>query len=235
MKKIIFIYIVGFLFPSFAYTPSSEMILSRWTQQQGLRNYKIVQSVIFSDHSALNESLKLTEEWWRLSNRLFLKVKKGSQVLFLFSYRNSNKYWVNSKRQKVSRSKNYIENYFFVKPEAPEWMSQLEDIRLERAVGVVNYIFNSKKVSLWLEQDEFVLRKLKLDEDQWLTAHNYRLYPGKLFFPQKRIFKSPEMKVEMRVISIHSLSSNQSKQTRLKHIPPTEDNNLLNKFYYHIR
>ena len=251
MKKIIFIFTVGFLFKSFAYIPPSEMILSRWVKHQGFRNYKVVQSVTISDHSTLKEPLKLTEEWWRFSDRLFLRVKEGSKTLFLFSYKDFNKYWIDSKRRKISGNRNYIENYFFLKikePEkeepdietpnekkTPEWMSQVEDIRLERALGVVNYVFDLKKSTLWLEQDEFVLRKLKVDKDSWLTAHSYRLYPGRLFFPRKRIFKSPDLEVEMKVLSIQSMSVNTSKQARLKHIPKEEDNSLLNKFYYQIR
>ncbi len=238
MKNLLHIcFLIGFLFEVQAYIPESSMILSRLVQHQGARNYKISQEVIFLDHSSLKEPLKFTEEWWRFSNRLFVEVKKDSQRVFSFSYRNSNKSWLNSKKRSVSQRKNYIENYFFIKPKISSWLSSVKNIYLERALGVVNYVFNLRKkdLAVWIEQDEFVIRKLKLKKDTWLTAQDYHLYSGRLFFPKKRTFFSPEMKVEMRVTSIRPLSSQEKTSRHLKLTSSLEDSDLVNRFYYQIR
>ena len=238
VKNLLYFYIlIGFLFKVQGYIPSPDIILSRLNQNQGTRNYKIFQEVTFLDHSSLKNSLKFKEEWWRLSNHLFVNVIKDSQTIFSFSYKNFKKSWINEKNQKVSEKKNYIENYFFLKPKLPSWLSLVKRIHLERALGVVNYVFylNKKNPTLWIEQDEFVIRKVRIQEDSWLTAEDYQLYLGQFLFPHKRTFLAPGIKVEMKVLNIQPVSSKESIPKHSKLIPLQEDNEFVNQFYYQVR
>ena len=232
-----FWFLFGMLFKVYAYIPNSEIILSRWVQNQGTRNYKISKEVTFLDRSSLKGTLTFKEEWWRLSTRLFVNVTKNSKTVFSFSYKNSTKSWRNAKNKRVSQRKNYIENYFFLKPEPPSWISSIEDIKLERALGVINYVFhlNDKSPTLWIEQDEFVLRKIKLKKNFWLMAEDYQMYPRQLLFPRKRTFLSPKMRVEIKVLGVRLLSSQENIPTRLKSASFQEDNELVKQFYYQLR
>ena len=118
----------------------------------------------------------------------------------------------------------------------PSWLNTVEQASLERALGMVNYVFRKKEKTVWIEQDNFVLRKIALGKGAVLTAHNYQRYTSGLFFPKKRKYISSEIEVGMEVSSLsafqqkwsHSLKPNQWETSH-------GDAEVIKKFYQNIR
>ena len=213
------------------------MILKRLDQNQGTTNYKISQNILFMDHSGLDETFRLKETWWKYPDRAYLQVTSTDDphLKLNFIYQNFHKTWISGKIKK-SKKQNSIESYFFQESMRPSWLNTVEQVSLGRALGMVNYVFRQKEKSVWIEQDNFVLRKIVLRKGAVLTAQNYQRYTRGLMFPKKRKYKSSEMEVVMEVSSLsafqqkwrHSLKANQWETSQ-------GDIEMIKKFYQNIR
>jgi hypothetical protein len=87
-------------------------------------------------------------------------------------------------------------------------------IRLSRTGSVVNYAFGipspvegALNPGLWIEQDQFLIRKLRLPSQVEVTADNYNPYPRNLNFPKLRTIRWGQNSVTLRVISVSSQRS----------------------------
>ncbi len=87
-------------------------------------------------------------------------------------------------------------------------------IQLARRQGVVHYRLakglSNKQEGLWLEQDEFVIRRWQWKKSSAsaggeLIAWDYRAYPGSLFFPSQRRLRWNGRQVSIKVRSIKKL------------------------------
>lgn len=120
-------------------------------------------------------------------------------------------------KTKKSKQQDYIESYFFRKNIRPAWLNSVEEVKLGRALGMVNYVFRKKEKAVWIEQDNFVVRKVSMGKTAVLTAENYKMYKGGLLFPKKRKYRSREIEATIEVSSLevitqqwsHSLKPNQ--------------------------
>ncbi|RME17884.1 MAG: hypothetical protein D6797_01500 [Bdellovibrio sp.] len=73
--------------------------------------------------------------------------------------------------------------------------------RLSRTGGVVNYAFGTPTPpdsdhllpGLWIEQDHFVIRKLRFPSQWTLTADQYKRYARGLWLPQKRTLQKEQV------------------------------------------
>ena len=229
---------IGFpFFKSHAYILKPETILDRLDKNQGVKNYKISQNVFFLDRSGLDETFQLKEVWWKYKNRAYLQVSSTDhpQLKLNFIYQKFHKIWISEKAKK-SKKQNYIESYFFQHNIHPSWLDTVKQVRLGRALGMVNYVFKKKEKTVWIEQDNFVLRKIAFGKGVFLTAQNYQRYTGGLMFPKKRKYKSSEIEVVMEVSSLsalkqkwnHSLKPNQWETSH-------GDAEMIKKFYQNIR
>ncbi len=220
-----------------AYILKPETILNRLDKNQGSKNYKISQNILLLDRSRLDDVFPLKEIWWRYKNRAYLQVssQKHPQLKLNFIYKNSRKTWISGKTKK-SEEKNYIESYFFQNNMRPPWLKLVEKVSLGRALGMVNYVFKKKDQSLWIEQDNFVVRKAVMGKRAVLTAGNYHIYAGGLFFPKKRKYTDPEIEVSIQVSSVeiikrkwsYSLTPHQWKLSN-------GDAEMIAQFYQNIR
>ena len=224
-------------FESRAYILKPEMILKRLDNNQGSKNYKISQNILFLDRSGLDEAFRLKETWWKYPHRAYLQVASTDhpQLKLNFIYQKFHKTWISGKTKK-SKKQNSIESYFFRENMRPSWLNTVEQASLGRALGMVNYVFRKKEKAVWIEQDNFVIRKIVLGKGAVLTAQNYQRYSRGLMFPKKRNYKSSEMEVVMEVSSLsafkqkwsHSLKPNQWETSQ-------GDVEVIKKFYQNIR
>lgn len=201
-----------------AYIAKTDMILSRLDRNQGMKNYKISKNILFLDRSRLDDTFRLKETWWKYANRSYLQVssKDHPQLKLNFIYKKSHKTWISMKTKK-SKQQDYIESYFFRKNIRPAWLNSVEEVKLGRALGMVNYVFRKKEKAVWIEQDNFVVRKISMGKTAVLTAENYQMYKGGLLFPKKRKYRSHEIEATIEVSSLevitqqwsHSLKPNQ--------------------------
>ncbi|MDE0151570.1 MAG: hypothetical protein OXK80_03595 [Bdellovibrionales bacterium] len=237
IQTLICILLAGLCLKTTAYIPTTEMILSRLDRNQGTKNYKISQNILFLDRSRLDDTFQLKETWWKYANRVYLQVRSTEhpQLKLNFIYKKFYKTWMSGKAKK-SKKQNYIESYFFRKNMRPAWLNSIEKVKLGRALGMVNYVFRKKEQAVWIEQDNFVVRKIAMGNTAVLTAENYQIYTGGLLFPKKRTYKSPEIEVTMEVTHLeaikkqwnHSLKSN---KWEVSH----GDIEMIKHFYQNIR
>ncbi len=88
-------------------------------------------------------------------------------------------------------------------------------VRLGRSGGVVNYVFgeptptdvNKNLPGIWIEQDAFVLRRLRFPSQAELTANQYGLQAGNIRFPNQRIITWGDHTAVIRLISVKSVDA----------------------------
>jgi len=92
-------------------------------------------------------------------------------------------------------------------------------VRLSRTGGVVNYAFGtpspvegSAEPGIWIEQDEFQIRKLRLPSQAEITADNYNQYARGLNFPKVRTVRWGQNTVTIRLIGVTARPGNVANQ-----------------------
>lgn len=122
-----------------------------------------------------------------------------------------------------------------------------QNLRLARSNGVINYYFgvptaenqNQMNSGLWVEQDLFVLRKIRLNSGAEITADNYTNYAKNLHYPKSIQVKWEDYQVNIRVnqVSSYKKDANTFSSTSLELSVIKEDENLkvLYDFYSRLR
>lgn len=90
-----------------------------------------------------------------------------------------------------------------------------EFVRLSRAGGVPNYAFGTPSPvdgtpnpGIWIEQDQFLVRKFRLPSQVEVTADNYNQYARGLNYPKIRTIRWGQNTVTIRLIGITSRPTN---------------------------
>ena len=83
--------------------------------------------------------------------------------------------------------------------------------------GQVMYTYqkSAKGPGLWIEQDKFVIRKIKLKTNVEVLASRYIEHVGYLKFPQHRILIYEDTSIPIKTTNISRLSGNQKLQQKL--------------------
>lgn len=89
-------------------------------------------------------------------------------------------------------------------------------VRLSRTGGVVNYAFGvptpvdqqENNPGLWIEQDQFVIRKIRLPSQAEMTADNYSQFAHGLSYPRDRVIRWDNNSVNIRLISASARTGN---------------------------
>lgn len=82
-------------------------------------------------------------------------------------------------------------------------------VRYSRTGGVVNYAFGvptpeddkNNNPGLWIEQDQFVVRKIRLPSQVEMTADNYNQFAKGLYYPRTRTIRWGNNTATIRLIS----------------------------------
>src|SRR5690606_37658128 len=82
-------------------------------------------------------------------------------------------------------------------------------VRLSRTGGVVNYAFGVptpptqelNSPGLWIEQDEFVIRKLRFPNQVEMIADNYSQFSRNLRYPRQRTIRWGNNSVNIRLLN----------------------------------
>lgn len=88
-------------------------------------------------------------------------------------------------------------------------------VRLARSSGVITWAFGPpaspgssvKPPGLWIEQDQFVIRKIRFPSEAEITADSYTPYARGLHFPKERTVRWGANTVSIRVLSVGSKAS----------------------------
>ncbi|WP_413585731.1 hypothetical protein [Bdellovibrio sp. HCB274] len=93
-------------------------------------------------------------------------------------------------------------------------------VRYSRTGGVVNYAFGTptpeddknNNPGLWIEQDQFVVRKLRLPSQAEMTADNYNQFAKGLYYPRARTIRWGNNTATIRLISASARPATASSQ-----------------------
>ncbi|GIL17293.1 MAG: hypothetical protein BroJett040_10440 [Oligoflexia bacterium] len=123
-------------------------------------------------------------------------------------------------------------------------------VRLSRTNGVVTYALGrpspeegAPTPGAWIEQDLFLLRKLRLPAQAEISADKYSSYSRSLSFPKVRTVKWGNHQVEIHTFSVSGREKNPSlfnpaqieQSTRLDLLPDGSTKNLIEDFYKRFR
>lgn len=111
------------------------------------------------------------------------------------------------------------------------------------AIGVPPTTSATNPPTLWMEQDEFVIRKVRLANQTQLKADDYGKFEDGLLFPRQRSYAFNKANVDVKTISIKSLGRLKPDDSRFKNnsLVPAKDAiklpeaDALKEFYSRFR
>ncbi|MBL7555553.1 MAG: hypothetical protein JNM24_07000 [Bdellovibrionaceae bacterium] len=256
---------------SFAYIPPLKMILDRTSENAGSGVYSIETDVLLTD--GINEA-NVKESWLVENERsirltvIGQKELKGLKLTYL--YENGLKWAMKGqKRESQQASVDFLErwhhirnadalnNFLISNKIIPEYKKDKQSravyeesyVRLGRTEGVVNYAIgennkDSLLPKLWIEQDFFVIRKLRLPSQVEVEFENYKSYSKGLNYPKNKLVRWGQNKVTINTLSVVPKTGNLSAQFNPQSLEANNQSevlynnplkNLLEEFYTRFR
>lgn len=211
----------------FAYIPPTRVILEKTSDNAGSASYQIEKEVRFA-----NAEIPVMKETWSVESDRTMRLTVTPLVAsqpgvvrpeFTALYVGGVKYivWGNTKETgKVpeemterlfhfKRAENLIQylNQLHILSSA---QGNLDLARLNRSQGVVTFGLGKPSDGatgwspyLWIEQDAFVIRKVRFSENTELIANNYQASPKGLNYPMVTHLNWADQKVRMTTLSVN--------------------------------
>ncbi len=231
--------VLTFSFLSHAYIPPLRMILERTSENAGNGVYAIDTETTFTDGT--NEA-SVKESWLVENERTLrltvtgLKELKGLKLTYL--YDNGQKWAMKAqKRESQAMPVDFIERWHHIRNAdaltnvlvathlIPDFKKEKQSrtifeesiLKLSRSQGVVNYAIGENKKELgipklWVEQDFFVIRKIRLPSQVELEFDNYKSYSKGLNYPKSKLIRWGQNKVTVNTLSVVPKTGNLSAQ-----------------------
>ncbi|MBL7544729.1 MAG: hypothetical protein JNL11_13010 [Bdellovibrionaceae bacterium] len=239
---------------AFAYIPPLRMILERTSENAGAGVYAIETEVLLTDGA--NES-SVKESWLVENERTLrltvtgLKELKGLKLTYL--YENGLKWALKAQKRESQpipedfverwhhiRNADALSNFLIASHLIPEFKKEKQSrtvfeeslLRLSRSQGVVNYaIGETSKTALtpkiWIEQDFFVIRKIRLPSQAELEFDNYKSYSKGLYYPKQKSIRWNQNKVSINTLSVVPKSGNLNAQFNPKNLEIQNQSEIL--------
>ncbi len=234
MRSILFIIICSM--QALAYIPPTRVILEKTVENSGNASYQIEKEVRFSD-----PEIPAFKETWLIENDRTMKltvtplipVQPGvPQLKYTALYVGGVKYvlWGSAKEAGKIPEEMTEKLFHFRKVEnLIQYLNQLRVLtatqgnldlaRLNRSQGVINFGIGKpgeegvkgSSPYIWIEQDLFVVKKVRFSFDTEMTANNYQIFPKGLNYPMVTNLAWADQKVKMNTLSV----------TMVKKFPPT--------------
>ena len=217
--------------PVFAYIPPTKVILEKTVENAGTTAYQIEKEIRFS-----NPEIPVLKETWYIENdramRLTVSPATGAGPRLTILYTGNAKTILISGSRTSTRILDEMSERFFHFHRTENFIQALSALhiltttqgnldlaRLNRSQGVVNFGIGhptdeGAKASspyIWIDQDAFVIRKIRFNEDTELLANNYQIFPKGLNYPMITRLDWDQEKVKMTTLSV----------TMVKKFPPT--------------
>lgn len=250
---------MGLLGNAEAFIPPAKMIFERLVENNGIGNYQIELELQFLQGS---EPLVVRETWVSEGEKGILLIAHGQGSLkdrfhYQAVYAGGMK-WTSQGSTKIPAE--MAERPFHLRTidSLTQWMQNAGALpsnwvteksslsRLSRAGGVVNYLFqapNSSALSpsVWIEQDQFVLRKVRWPTQSELLVEDSGSYSRNFQYPHLRTLSWETQSVQIKTLSVVGKVS-MSKPLQTQQIPPAvwpkEDSTSqenLQQFYQRFR
>ena len=242
---------------TWAYIPPLRMILERTSENAGTGVYSIETEVQFTDGT--NEA-SVKESWLVENERTMRLTVTGQKELkglkLTYLYENGLK-WAMKAQKKESqtipvdfverwhhiRNADALNNFLVATHLVPEFKKDKQSrsvyeesiLKLSRSQGVVNYAIgeNPKDAltpKVWVEQDFFVIRKVRLPTQADLEFENYKSYSKGLNYPKNKSIRWAQNKVNINTLSVVPKTANMSAQFDPKSL---DSNNQSEVLYNH--
>lgn len=99
---------------------------------------------------------------------------------------------------------------------SPAWQPQ-NYVRLSRAGGAITWAIGTPNApTLWLEQDQFVVRKFRGPDQSILRADDYAKYADGFWFPRLKSYSFGSYNVRVQTLSVKSLGKLTAADPRFK-------------------
>ena len=222
MKSVLILMLCVASFSS-AYIPPTRVIFQKLTENSGAGGYEIVKEVHFNNPEAFP-----LKETWKIENERMFKVtveplsaaKKGKmQILYV----NGQKAIISNQKKEISklpiehaerlfhfRNVENLAAYFTNLQVLSGASGNLDLARLNRAQGVITYGLGKKTAEnsnsllpyLWIEQDRFVIRKVRFENGTEVLTEAFQTYPKGLYHPQEINLKWADKSARIKTISV---------------------------------
>lgn len=228
-----------FSFAVFAYIPPLKMILDRTSENAGSGVYAIETELQFTDGT--NEAA-VKESWLVENDRNMrltvtgLKDLKGLKLTYV--YDNGLKWAMKGqKRESQPLSNDFLEHWHHIRNSdalstyltqaklIPEFKKEKQSravfeesiLHLSRTEGAINYAIgevnkDALMPKIWIEQDFFVIRKLRLPNQTELEFENYKSYSKGLNYPKSKLIRWGQNRVSVNTLSVVPKTGNLSAQ-----------------------
>lgn len=206
-----------------AYIPPTRVIFQKLSENSGSGGYEIVKEVHFNSPEAFP-----LKETWKIENERIFKVtieplgstKKDKMHIL---YVNGQKAVISNQKREVSklpiehaerlfhfRNVENLAAYFTNLQVLSSASGNLDLARLNRAQGVISYGLGKKTAEssnsllpyLWIEQDRFVIRKVRFENGTEVRTEAFQTYPKGLYHPQEINLKWGEKSARIKTVSV---------------------------------
>jgi hypothetical protein len=212
---------------AFGYIPPTRVILEKTSDNAGAAFYQIEKEVRFS-----NPEIPILKESWSIESDRVMKLvvtlatppfPVTPEPKLTILYVNGIKYilWGNAKETAKIPEEMTERLFHFKKVENfIQYLTQLHILsstqgnldlaRLNRSQGVVNFGIGkptdegAKATTpyIWIDQDGFVIKKVRFNEDTELTANNYQVFRRGLNYPMVTHINWADQKVRLNTLSV---------------------------------
>ncbi len=206
-----------------AYIPPTRTILQKTVENSGRASYKIVKEVRFS-----NSELPTLKETWLIQNERTFRLTVSPQGIpsapqLDILYVGGQKYIMSQGHREsfkiplehaerpfhYRRTENFVQ-YLHSLQILSGVTGHLDLARLNRSQGVVNYGLgrpteaNDDRLApyLWIEQDQFVIRKIRFNSKTELMASRYQKQPRQLVHPNLIVVSWDDQKARVSTLSV---------------------------------
>lgn len=224
---------------SFAYLPQPRMILYRTSENHGSGYYQVESLVEISSsqgNKSFRETWWIEND---STMSVLVKGENASGAPFetLISYDGNGKATFSDRVQKetlpteffekfwLSRSIDHLGKLLISKQIAPSSILQRRNppknlneptyhiepyLKLARVEGLINWeITTGANPAIWIEQDQFLIRKIRFEEKSEVRAPKFSAYAKGLRYPKTRVVKWGDNQATLTTVSVSSLNAAQ--------------------------
>jgi hypothetical protein len=212
---------------AFAYIPPTRVILDKTVENSGSSSYQIEKEIHFSNP----EIPPLKETWYiendrtmRLTVQPLVAAQPGViQPKFTVLYTGGLKYVLWGTAKEAGKMPEEMTERLFHFRRTDSFVQYLNQVhvlnssqgnldlsKLARSQGVVNFGIGkpteegsrSPAPYLWIEQDAFLVRKIRFEDGAEMTANLFQVYPKGLSYPNLMSLTWADQKVRMNTLSV---------------------------------
>ncbi len=187
-----------------AYIPDLQFILRKSTDTTGKKIIQIEQEVIFK----VGEEEARVDETWLIEGDRNLKLTAIGKGLYKqninlhFLYNGKNKTYIVGKNKMARRvDTDFFQRYLFIRSKNSfsmylKEMGIPENLRLSRASGAVAFLIGQPSVQtlnpqVWIGQDDFVIRKIRLPSAAEIELDNVAAFPNDTMIARSQNIRWP--------------------------------------------